>query len=135
VNIRAGETRCEFFRGIAPNGKIPAIIDTVGPDGKEVKVFESGAILIYLAEKYKLLLPTNDIAQRNLTLSWVLWGSTAVSSQFKLFGFYYKYCPHKLPYCITRYSKECIRLLVVLETHLADGKHFINGGIVDINLP
>jgi GST-like protein len=98
IDIRKGESRSEWFALVAPHGKIPLIVDPHAKDGTCVSVFESGAILLYLADKYDELIAHSDLsALRADTLKWLFWGSTAVSSQFKLFGFYYKYCTHKLP--------------------------------------
>jgi len=99
-----------------------------------VNVWESGSILLYLAEKYNVLLPDG---LRTEVMNWLMWGSTAVSSQFKLLGFYYKYCPHKLTYCVERYAREIRRLLGVLETQLKHGKHWVVGDaftIADISI-
>ncbi len=90
--------------------------------------FESGAILQYLAEKYNELLPLEHNTLRYETIKWMMWGSTGISIQFKLFGFYYKYCIHNLPYCTERYARECKRLLNVLEWQLRHGKHWVVGG-------
>ena len=90
-------------------------------------LFESGAILLYLAEKYNELL--GDPLLKANTISWLFWASTGLSIQVKAFGFYYKYCPHKVPYALTRHAKEVRRLLEVLETQFkSHGKHFITGG-------
>ena len=98
VNIRTGENRTEWYSTCFPNEKIPGIIDHCGGagDNSTVHVFESGAILMYLAEKYKVLLPTDPIL-RVEAMSWLFWGSSSFSNQVKLFGFYSKYCSHALP--------------------------------------
>jgi len=128
VDIRHAENREKQFVEVFPNGKIPSLIDPNGPNGQEVHMFESGAILMYLAERYDALMPKDPI-QRLETMKWLFWGSASVSPQFKLFGYYYKYCPHQLPYCIGRYSKECHRLLQTLESHLAFHKgNWVTGG-------
>ena len=89
---------------------------------------ESGAILEYLADKYHELIPL-DPTLRVECLKWLFWGSASISTKVKAFGFYYKYCPHKLPYIIERQAKEVNRLLSVLDSHLeAHGKHWIVGG-------
>jgi GST-like protein len=132
VNLRMGETRQEKYRQFTPTGKIPVICDPHGPNGKPHTIFESGAILLYLAEKYHELIPEMDPGLRIDTIKWLFWGSTAVSSQFKLFGFYYKYCTHDLPYCQNRYAKECNRLLEVLERQLEHGKDWVVGGKTDL---
>ena len=133
INIRMGENRREWFQNISPSSKIPAIIDPKGPGGKEVCVFESGSILLYLADKYHELLPHDGSNYRVEALNWLFWGSSAISSQFKLFGFYYKYCPHDLPYCVARYAKEAHRLLSVLEKQLEHGLNWIIGGVNNLN--
>eukprot|EP01041_Mallomonas_annulata_P006702 gene6700-13586_t len=137
MNLRLGETHKEIFSQIFPSGKIPALMDPHGPGGKPIYMFESGAILLYLAEKYHELLPEMDMSLRYEAIKWLFWGSTAVSSQIKLFGFYYKYCPHNLPYCVKRYSTECHRLLDVLNSQLSHGKDWIIGDaytIADISI-
>lgn len=132
INIRSGESRCDEFSKISPTGKIPAICDPHGADGKHLHIFESGAILLYLAEKYHELLSDTDLALRSDAIKWLFWGSSAISSQIKLFGFYYKYCPHNIPYCIGRYAKECNRLLGVLEYQLQHGKDWVIGDMYTI---
>jgi len=128
IDLRRAESRKGSFLEINPNGKIPAIHDPHGPGGRPVTVWESGAILLYLAEKYNELLPTDDPLLRVETIKWLFWGSTAVSSQIKAFGFYFKYCTHKMPYCVSRYAKECDRLLTVLENRFQQhGKHYVVG--------
>ena len=98
IDIRKGESRTEWYAQVAPHGKIPLLIDPKAKDGTCISVFESGAINLYLAEKYDELLPHPDnVGQRTDTMKWLFWGSTAMSSQCKLFGFYYRYCQHNLP--------------------------------------
>ena len=83
-----------------------------------------------MAEKYNELLPSNEIDVKNRTqcMNWLFWASTGLSVQVKLFGFYYKYCPHRLPYCVHRYENEVRRLLGVLECQLAKHrKHWVMG--------
>lgn len=129
VDIRRGESRKGDFTELNPNGKIPVICDPHGPDGRPVTVFESGAILLYLAEKYHELLPRDDPVLRTQAINWLFWASSSLSTKAKTFGFYYKYCVHSVPYCTARYAKECDRLLTVLEGQLrSHGKHFIVGG-------
>ena len=127
VDIRKAENRTEEFASISPIGKIPAIVDPHGLDGRSVHVFESGAILMYLAEKFGELMP-RDPVDRVEVMKWLFWGSATLSDQVKLFGFYFKYCPHGLPYCIARYTKECNRLFAILDKQLSHGKHCLIGG-------
>lgn len=134
IDIRQGESRTEDFRQVSVAGKVPAIIDPAGPGGRTISLFESGAILMYLAEKFDVLLPhSKDSMLRYEVLKWFMWASTNVSTQFKLFGFYYKYCTHKLPYCTQRYTKECKRLLNVLNHQLA-GKEWVTGNAYTIGM-
>lgn len=87
---------------------------------------------MYLAEKYGVLLPKEGPLRYDV-LKWLFWGSTGFSGQCKIFGFYYFYCHHKLPYCVERYEKECKRLLKVLDGQLAShGKHWIVGELYSI---
>jgi len=118
----AGQTT-EAYLKLNPNGKIPTIVD---PE-KGVIQFESGAILLYLAEKYSALLPARA-AQRTETICWLMWSSTGLSNQVKQFGFYYKSCQHSIPYCVSRFATEIKRLLAVLERHLSDDRTHIVGG-------
>jgi len=128
VNIRTGETHLKWFSDMFPSQKIPAIIDPNGPNGSSITMFESGAILKYLAYKYKELVPADDPVLKANVMSWLFWGSTTVSTQFKAFGFYYKYCSHGIPYCQERYTREVHRLLSQLDKHLAShGRHWVVG--------
>jgi GST-like protein len=128
INIRSLENRKPDFVNICPNGKIPAITDPYGPGGKPVTVWESGSCLLYLAEKYHELIPMDPI-EKTETISWLFWASTGISIQAKAFGFYYKYCSHKVPYALSSHLKECQRQLEVLETQLKKhNKHWIMGG-------
>jgi GST-like protein len=134
VDIRHGESRSPSFKRINPNGKIPTIIDataaTERSGNEEVVLAESGAILIYLAEKFSELLPPSG-ASRYETIQWVMWSSAGLSVQVKSFGFYYKYCLHNLPYVLERNTKEVKRLLGALELQLVD-KTWIIGDLFTI---
>ena len=127
VDIRHGENHSEEFTSLNPTQKIPVIVDPHGPDGQKINVFESGAILMYLAERYGKLLP-HDLHHRTETIKWLFWGSASMSAQVKLFGFYYKYSPHALPYCVERYKKAVKELLLALNKQLSHTKHYISGG-------
>ena len=127
VLIRSHETRDYPYLKINPNGKIPSLVD------HDNIIFESGACLMYLAEKYHELLPVDHCPERYDVLKWLFFGSTNVSGQFKKFGFYYKYCTHDLPYVVDRYALEVNRLLGVIETQLAShDKHWICGDLYSI---
>ncbi len=120
INIGANESWTPEFLSLNPNGKIPAIIDPEGPDGKPLAMFESGAILVYLAEKTGKLLPTG--AARYETLGWVFFQMAAIGPMFGQVGFFHKFAGReyqdKRP--LDRYVKESTRLIAVLESRLAD---------------
>ena len=109
------------FISLNPNNKIPAILDPHGPDGKPLALFESGAILIYLAEKTGQLLPTNPAA-RYQTLQWLMFQMAAIGPMFGQLGFFHKFAgkdyEDKRPR--DRYVAESRRLLAVLDQHLAN---------------
>ena len=119
VNILNGDQFRPEFVAINPNSKIPAIIDPSGPGGKPISVFESGAILVYLAEKSEMFLP-KDMRTRSETLQWLFFQVGGVGPMFGQFGHFFKYaknqCDH--PYPVDRYTNETKRLLGVIETHL-----------------
>jgi GST-like protein len=137
INIGANETWTSDFLSLNPNGKIPAIIDPDGPGGKPFGLWESAAILVYLAEKTDKLLP-QDPARRFETLQWVFFQVAAVGPMFGQLGFFHKFAGRdyedKRPR--DRYAAESKRLLGVLETRLA-GRDWIMGEdytIADISL-
>jgi GST-like protein len=121
IDIGADETWTPEFLALNPNGKIPAIIDPDGPGGAPLALFESGAILLYLAEKTGRLLPT-DPARRIETIQWVFFQMGAIGPMFGQLGFFHKFAGRdyedKRPR--DRYAKESRRLLGVLESRLAD---------------
>ena len=121
VDISKDETWTPEFLSLNPNGKIPAIIDPDGPGGKPLPLFESGAILVYLAEKSARFLPT-DPAARYETLQWVFFQMAAIGPMFGQVGFFHKYAgsafEDKRPR--DRYVAESRRLLGVLEGRLKD---------------
>jgi GST-like protein len=128
VDISKDESWTPEFLSLNPNGKIPAIIDPAGPGGKPLGLFESGAILTYLAEKTGKLLPS-DPAARYETLQWVFFQMGGIGPMFGQLGFFYKFAgkeiEDKRP--LERYAKESRRLLGVLETRLGDGREWIMG--------
>jgi GST-like protein len=127
INIGSNETWTPEYLALNPNGKIPAIIDPDGPDGKPFALFESGAILVYLADKTGLMLPP-DTAGRYETLQWVFFQMGAVGPMFGQLGFFHKFAGReyedKRP--LERYRAESQRLLGVLETRL-EGCEWIMG--------
>ncbi|MEI9929260.1 MAG: glutathione binding-like protein [Rhizomicrobium sp.] len=127
IDILKNESATPEFLSLNPNGKIPAILDPDGPDGKPLGLFESGAILIYLAEKTGKLLPT-DAARRYETIAWVMFQMGGIGPMFGQLGFFHKFAgkdyEDKRPR--DRYVAETKRLLGVLETRLA-GRDWIMG--------
>ncbi|AIA49584.1 glutathione S-transferase [Serratia sp. FS14] len=137
IDIGNNETWTPEFLALNPNGKIPAIIDPDGPGGRPLPLFESGAILLYLAEKSGRFLP-QDPAQRYETIQWVFFQMAAVGPMFGQLGFFHKFAGReyedKRP--LERYKNESKRLLGVLETRL-EGHDWIMGAdytIADISL-
>jgi GST-like protein len=108
------------FVAVNPNSKIPALMDRSGP--KPIRVFESGAILVHLAEKFRALLPT-DTAARAECLSWLFWQMGAAPYLGGGFGHFYAYAPSKIEYAIDRFAMEVKRQLDVLDRRLADSEY------------
>ncbi|MBX3480741.1 MAG: glutathione S-transferase N-terminal domain-containing protein [Caulobacter sp.] len=127
IDIGENESHTPEFLSLNPNGKIPAILDPDGPGGKPLALFESGAILVYLAEKTGKLLPA-DPARRYETLQWVMWQMGGPGPMFGQLGFFHKFAGReyedKRPR--DRYAAESKRLLGVLESRL-EGRDWIMG--------
>lgn len=137
INIGKNETWTPEFLSLNPNGKIPAIIDPNGPNGAPFGLFESGAILLYLAEKTGKLLPS-DPALRYETIQWVFFQMAAVGPMFGQVGYFHKFAGREIAdkRPLQRYQDESKRLLGVLETRL-EGRTWIMGDdytIADISL-
>jgi GST-like protein len=113
IDISQGEQFSEEFVAINPNSKIPAISDR----DTEITIFESGAILIYLAEKTGKLLPTAP-AERTNVIQWLMFQMANIGPMFGQLGHFRNAAPEKLPYAISRYEKETLRLLGVLDRQL-----------------
>ncbi|GLT21200.1 thiol:disulfide oxidoreductase [Zoogloea oryzae] len=126
INIGKGEQFQPDFLRIAPNNRIPAIVDNTPADGGEpVSIFESGAILLYLAEKTGQFLST-DLRQRVDTLQWLFWQMAGLGPMAGQNHHFTQYAPEQVPYAIDRYVKETARLYAVLDRRLAD-RAFITG--------
>jgi GSH-dependent disulfide-bond oxidoreductase len=137
IDIGKNESWTPEFLSLNPNGKIPAIIDPDGPGGAPLGLFESGAILLYLAEKTGMLLP-KDAARRYETIQWVFFQMAAVGPMFGQVGYFHKFAGREIEdkRPLERYRAESQRLLGVLETRL-DGRRWIMGDdytIADISL-
>lgn len=122
VNIGQGDQFKPEFLAITPNHRIPAIVDPDGPDGKPLRLFESGAILIYLAEKTGRLIPAGK-ADRLACLQWLMFQMGGVGPMFGQYNHFAAYAPEKLPYAITRYKNEVGRLHRVLEKRLLEAEY------------
>jgi len=126
VDIGKGAQFESAFLAISPNNKMPALVDHAPADGGDpVSVFESGAILLYLAEKTGRFLPSAPRA-RLATLEWLFWQMAGLGPMTGQYGHFNVYAPEKLPYAIERYTREVQRLLGVLDRRLA-GRAFIAG--------
>jgi len=123
VSIRDGDQFGSGFVAVNPNSKIPALLDRSGPT--PIRVFESGAILIHLAEKFGAFLPTAP-AERAECLSWLMWQMGSTPFLGGGFGHFYAYAPVKIEYAIDRYAMEVKRQLDVLDRRLAES-HYIAG--------
>jgi GST-like protein len=134
VNIRAGEQFKPDFLAISPNNRIPAIVDDAPPDGGEpFSVFETGAILIYLADKTGRFLPT-DMRGRSRVVQWVMWQMGGLGPMLGQHGHFALYAPEEIPYAIERYRDEAARLYRVLDTQLGKTGAYVAGdySIADI---
>ena len=118
VDIGAGEQFAPGFLAISPNNKIPAITDPDGPGGRPISLFESGAILLYLAGKTGRLLPA-DVAAKYEVLQWLMFQVGSVGPMLGQAHHFRVYAPEKLPYAIERYTREAQRLYGVLNKRLA----------------
>ena len=119
VDIGAGDQFKPDFLKISPNNKIPAIVDSDGPDGNSIAIFESGAILIYLAEKTGQFLP-KDPASRHIALQWLMFQVGGIGPMFGQCYHFRSAAPERLTYAIDRYTNEVGRLAAVLEKRLAE---------------
>lgn len=133
LDILKGEQFAPAFLAISPNNRIPAIVDDEPQDGgKPLSVFESGAILLYLADKAEALIP-KDARGRSAVIEWLMWQMAGQGPMLGQAGHFRNYAPEKIPYGIERYTKEAARLYRVLNTRLT-GREFIAGdySIADI---
>ncbi len=123
VNIQAGEQFNPDFLKISPNNRMPAIVDTEPADnGPPLSVFESGAILIYLAEKTGKFLP-KDLRGRFKALEWLAWQVGGLGPMAGQVNHFVHYAPEKIPYAMERYLNEVSRLYAVMDKQLADNPY------------
>ncbi|MCB1960526.1 MAG: glutathione S-transferase N-terminal domain-containing protein [Rhodocyclaceae bacterium] len=126
VNIGAGEQFAPDFLAIAPNNRIPAIVDAIPADGgAPLSLFESGAILLYLAEKTGQFIPA-DLRGRAEVLQWLFWQMGGLGPMAGQNHHFVQYAPERIPYAMERYVKETARLYAVLDTRLAN-RPFVAG--------
>ncbi|HEV7833682.1 MAG TPA: glutathione binding-like protein [Caballeronia sp.] len=117
IDIGAGDQFTPEFLAISPNNKIPAIIDSDGPDGKPLTLFESGAILFYLAEKTGKFLPLDPVG-RYTTMQWLMFQMGGVGPMLGQAHHFRIYAPEKIEYAVNRYSNEAKRLYGVMDKQL-----------------
>jgi GSH-dependent disulfide-bond oxidoreductase len=133
VDIAKGEQFEPAFLAISPNNRVPAMVDDEPEDGGEpLSLFESGAILLYLADKYRSLIPSNA-RQRAEVVAWIMWQVGGQGPMAGQAGHFRNYAPEAIPYAIDRYSSEIQRLYRVLNTRLEE-REFVVGdySIADI---
>lgn len=118
INIGAGDQFGEEFLKISPNNKIPAIVDSEGPDGKPISLFESGAILVYLAGKTGKFLP-EDVRGKYETLQWLMFQMGGVGPMLGQAHHFRIYAPEKIEYAVQRYTNEARRLYGVIDKQLS----------------
>ena len=122
VNILQGEQFDPEFIKISPNNRIPAVVDTDGPGGGPYSIFESGAILMYLAEKTGRLWPT-DLKRRYDVTQWLMFQMGNVGPIFGQNGYFQGYCPQDVPLAKARYHNMCIQLYGVMDRRLAENEY------------
>jgi len=122
VNIGAGDQFKPEFLTISPNNKIPAMIDQDGPDGRPLALFESGAMLIYLAEKSGQFMPIETAARMGV-LQWLMFQMGSVGPMLGQAHHFIKYAPEKIPYAVERYTNEANRLYAVMDKRLGESPY------------
>ena len=119
INIGKGDQFKFEFLKISPNNKMPAIVDSDGPGGKPISIFESGAILIYLAEKTGRLMPT-DASGRYKVLEWLMFQMASVGPMLGQVHHFRRYAPEQIQYAIDRYTNEAKRIYGVIDKRVGD---------------
>jgi GST-like protein len=133
VDITAGEQFDEEFLRISPNNKVPAIVDSEGPNGEPLSVFESGAILLYLAEKTGRFMPSSP-RQRYEALQWLMFQVSSVGPMLGQAHHFRGYAPEEISYAVDRYTNEAARLYGVMDSRLSEFEYFVDDyySIVDM---
>jgi glutathione S-transferase len=119
IQLSKNEQKEPWYLKLNPNGRIPTIVDH---DNGDFAVFESGAILIYLAEKTGKLMP-KDVKGRSLVIQWLMFQMGGIGPMMGQANVFFRYAPEKIPYAIDRYQRESRRLLEVLDTRLKDNEY------------
>ena len=119
VRLDQGDQKAPEYLAINPNGRIPTIVDRGNGD---FPVFESGAIMIYLAEKTGMLMPADDKG-RSLVIQWLMFQMAGIGPMMGQANVFYRYAPEKIPYAIERYQREVLRLLGILDKRLAANEY------------
>lgn len=125
VDIGNGDQFKPEFLKISPNNKMPAIVDPAGPDGRPLAIFESGAILLYLAEKTGRFLPA-PVRERYQVIEWLMFQMASIGPMLGQAHHFRDYAPEKIPYAIDRYTREAARLYGVLDRRLS-GSEYVAG--------
>ena len=123
IDIGAGDQFSPEFLAISPNNKIPALVDSDGPDGRPISMFESGAILIYLASKTGCLLP-ESVRERYVALQWLMFQVGHIGPMLGQAHHFRQYAPERIEYAVDRYTREAARLYGVMDRHLAEVPYF-----------
>ena len=121
INLGKNEQKQEWFLQLNPNGRIPVIVDHDAPDGQDITVFETGAIMIYLAEKTGRLLPTEPKA-RAAVIQWLMFQMGGIGPMMGQANVFFRYFPEKIQPAIDRYQHECRRLFEVLDRRLGESE-------------
>jgi GST-like protein len=123
VDITSGDQFEEGFLKISPNNKMPAVVDPEGPNGEPISLFESGAILIYLAEKTGLFLPESP-RERYVALQWLMFQMGHVGPMLGQAHHFRQYADEEIPYAVERYTNEAARLYGVMDRRLSEAEYF-----------
>ncbi len=129
LNLAENEQKTEAYTALNPNGRIPTIVDT---EANDFVVFESGAIMVYLAEKYGQLMPT-DAKGKSVVMQWLMFQMSGIGPMMGQANVFYRYFPEKIPAAIERYQNEVKRLFGILDNRLKDAEYLAGGySIADI---
>lgn len=122
INIRNGDQFKPHFLSVSPNNRIPAIVDRQGPDGEPLSLFESGAILLYLASKSGKFIPA-DISERWTCVQWLMWQMGGLGPMMGQANHFRRYAKENIEYAVDRYTNEANRLTAVLDKRLSESEY------------